>query len=406
MSDVSAIATRGWRHLARFYAYHLTAQTGFTGAIWMLFLQHRGYSLAEIGLSEAAFHAAPILLEVPSGSFADLVGRRWSLVVSSTLVFLSAVVMFSAPALPVVMLAMFLNGASFSFRSGADQAFLFDALTDEQRSGYGRLFGRLLSVGYVVAGATTWIGAALSERSYALPYTLSALTGLCGILLALGLAEPPRAASHEGERGFVAHLRQVRGVLRQRPVVAMMLATGAAYWTTVTIADLYAQAFFAERGLSNGRIGLLFGTMFVAIAAGTAIGGQLGRGFTWQWPLLSGLTGIGFVLIGLSALPLAIGVYIALQGVTGVVETRLSAWYNDHLPSAQRATVLSVESWLFSCFMIVFFPLGGWLAGRAGWPTLYVLCGVTGAGTALVGLALRSHGKVGKPALDEAAITP
>jgi MFS family permease len=146
--------------------------------------------------------------------------------------------------------------------------------------------------------------------------------------------------------------------------------------------------------------------MFVAIAAGTALGGQLGRGFGWQWPLLSGLTGLGFILIGFSALPLAIGVYVALQAVTGVLETRLSAWYNDHLPSAQRATVLSVESWVFSGLMIVFFPLGGWLAGRAGWPTLYVVCGVTGAATALAGLALRSHGKVGQSALDEATATP
>ena len=404
MSHVSALTRRGWRHLARFYAYHLTAQAGFTGAIWMLFLQHRGYSLAEIGLAEAVFHAAPILLEVPSGSFADLIGRRWSLVVSSTLVFLSAVVMFGAPSLPVVMLAMFLNGASYSFRSGADQAFLFDALTAEQRSGYGRLFGRLLSVGYVVAGATTWIGAALSERSYAVPYTLSAIAGLCGVFLAFGLAEPPRSGVHEGERGVVAHLRQVRGVLRERPLVAMMLLTGATYWTIVTIADLYAQAFFSERGMSNGRIGLLFGTMYVAIAAGTAIGGQLGRGFAWQWPLLGGLTGGGFLLIGVAALPLAIGVYVALQLVTGVVETRLSAWYNDHVPSAQRATVLSVESWLFSCFMIVFFPLGGWLAGRAGWPALYAVCGVAGAATALAGLPLRAERDAPSPVLDQADV--
>lgn len=98
MSRISAIPARGWRHLARFYAYHLTAQTAFTAAIRMLFLPHRGSSLGGIGPGEAVFHAAPILLDVPSGSFADLVGRRWSLAVISMRVFRSAVVVFGAPA--------------------------------------------------------------------------------------------------------------------------------------------------------------------------------------------------------------------------------------------------------------------------------------------------------------------
>jgi hypothetical protein len=47
-----------------------------TGGIWILYLKSRGLSLAEIGLAESAFHLAPVLLELPSGSFADLVGRR------------------------------------------------------------------------------------------------------------------------------------------------------------------------------------------------------------------------------------------------------------------------------------------------------------------------------------------
>lgn len=83
MSRRIDLSSGSWSHIYRFIAYHLFSSTGFTSAIWILYLQHRGYSLTEIGIGEAAFHLAPVLLEVPSGSFADMIGRRWSLVVSS-----------------------------------------------------------------------------------------------------------------------------------------------------------------------------------------------------------------------------------------------------------------------------------------------------------------------------------
>jgi MFS family permease len=391
MSRFMDASSNGWRHIYRFVAWHLMSQIGFSSAIWILYLQHRGYSLTQIGIAEAVFHLAPILLEVPSGSFADLIGRRWALAVSSTLVFLSSLFMLSAATLPIVLIGMFLLGASFSFRSGADQAFLFDALTADQRSRYGRVFGRLLSAGYVIAGASTWIGAWLSERSYAIPYSLSAITALCGIALAFGLTEPGRERDHSTERGIRSHARQVRTVLRERPAVALMLLTAAVFWVMVTITDLYVQAVFSERGLSNGQIGLLIGTMFLAIAAGTSVGGHLGRGFTWQWPVLAILTGVGIILVGVEILAIAIGAYIVSQFITGIVETRMSGWYNAQLPTNQRATVLSIESWLFSCFMIVLFPLAGWLAGRAGWSVLYAVCGAIAMLTALAVFVLRRH---------------
>jgi MFS family permease len=363
----------------------------FLGAVWILYLQHRGYSLAQIGLAEAAFHLAPILLEIPSGSFADLVGRRWSLVVSSSLVVGSNVFLWYGENLPVVLIAMFLHGASFSFRSGADQAFLYDALTAEQRSRYGRVFGRLLSAGYLIGGVSTWIGAVLSERSYTIPLALSSIAAVAGILLAFGLEEPARERTQAHGSGIRGHVHDVRTLLRTRPAVALMLMVGALFWTTLTITDLYAQAAFSDRGLSNGQIGLLLGTMSIAIAAGTTIGGQLTGSFALQWPVLALLTGVGVMLIGMETVALAVIAFVAAQFASGVIETRMSAWYNAQLPSGQRATVLSIESWLFSCLMIVLFPLAGWFAGAAGWSALYLVCGSVGAATSLAAIVVRKH---------------
>ena len=65
--------------LRRFYVFQTINDFSFTAGIWIIFLQSRGFSLAEIGLAESAFHLAPVTLELPSGSFADVLGRKWSM---------------------------------------------------------------------------------------------------------------------------------------------------------------------------------------------------------------------------------------------------------------------------------------------------------------------------------------
>ena len=158
----------------------------FDSAIWIIYLQSRGLSLTGIGLAEAAFHMAPLLFELPSGSFADLVGRRWALATGSLLVAVSSALLWSAHSLPVAMLALFVMGASFSFRSGADHAYLFDILGSEEdgRRSFPSLLGRMLGAMYLVGAAAAWIGAAVSDFNYGYTFSLAIGVGLGGAWLA------------------------------------------------------------------------------------------------------------------------------------------------------------------------------------------------------------------------------
>jgi MFS family permease len=387
----------GYR-IRRFYAYQLITETQFTGGIWILYLSSRGFSLGQIGLSESFFHLAPVLLEIPSGSFADLVGRRWSLAIGSLLIALSSALIFVADSLPLVLLAMFLNGASYTFRSGANQAYLYDSL-GEQQSGYAGILGKLLGASYIVAGATTWIGAALSDISWGWPYGLAVGVGLGGAWLAAGLSEPPidRSGEH-GSRSPLRHLREVAVALRARPHVAVMLIFSAGFWAASTIVFLYLQAAFSDRGLSNSTIGLVLGSAFAFNALGAAFAGRVERSgkFSNQIVVLGLLTGVLIAGTALDPVWLAVLAYILSNMVTGLFEPLLFTWFNQQLPSAQRATLLSLDSWLFSVVMIVAFPLAGWLADNHGWGLMIVLAGcIKVALTLLVVAGLRLRGRGG-----------
>jgi MFS family permease len=378
----------------RFYAFQLSTEGFFLSAIWILYLQSRGLSLTEIGLAEAAFHLAPVLLELPSGSFADMVGRRWSLALGSALVAASTAVLWIADSLPLAMLALFLHGASFSFRSGANQAFLYDALGDRQSS-YAGIFGRLLGASYLVAAAAAWLGATLSDISYNLPFALTIGVALGGVWLAAGLSEPPRKRGDAGSSGSVlSHLGEAHQALRALPTVTALLVFSGGFWAVVTVSGLYLQAAFSERGLSNSLIGAVVGAMLVMDALGALLAGpasRLGR-FSTQIVVLAAISGFALAGTASGTLWFALTAFMLSRFASGVIEPLLFAWFNHQLPSDQRATLLSIESWLFSLTMIFAFPLAGRLAETQGWGTLYLFCGVVTMVMALVilvGVVLR-----------------
>ena len=86
---------------------------------------------------------------------------------------------------------------------------------------------------------------------------------------------------------------------------------------------------------------------------------------SWSYRRLSALCILGIagaLALSLQALP----VLMILGGFLGnllddLLQVRTDALLNDRFPSAQRATLVSVNSLCFSVVMIVMSPLMGWL---------------------------------------------
>jgi len=381
----AAVAAPPGTDLRRFWAFQVINDFSFTAGIWIIFLQSRGFSLAEIGLAESAFHLAPITLELPSGSFADVLGRKWSMAAGALLMAGSTALMFVADSLWLLLPALYLNGAAYAFRSGSQQAFLFDSLDEPTGARFTSLLGRLNSVSYVAIAATTAIGASLAERDYALPFGLAAGAALGAAFLAAGLREPQRPPAGQGMGGTIAEaLRIVRGD-RQLLVLIVFAAT---LWTVSALVHLYAQAVLAERGLAPSQIGFVLGATLFTTAIGAWLSGRLASLCPfrfWPWAATGAIAGSGLLMGGAPILVALLGLIVA-ELCAGAFEPMIARRVNMAITSAQRATVLSVEGFLYSVTMIWAFPLFGWTAERYGWLPAYGVAG--GVVVALLGAFL------------------
>jgi MFS family permease len=358
--------------LRHFFATYLTSRVLLTSGIWMLYLQHRGYSLGEIGLAESAFHLAPLTLELPTGGLSDAWGRKWSIAMGGVFVALSAILLLSATSLPVVMLGMYLSGAAYTSWSGAEQAYLYDALAERRAEGrFSHLFGRLLSVAYVVSALSIWVGGALADVSFTIPFLAEAAVALVAVTLAVTMREPSRRrASHRSVRRMIA---EAIGLLRTRHRLLGMLVFTQVLWVAVAFYGLYGQAVMRDAGLSTSRIGFVLGVSLLATAVGGWISGAMhARGSLRAWtPGAVVMTIVAGLAMG-SGIPLVIVVVLLItEFLIGIYEPIVTHELNAGASSEQRATVLSVGGWMFSAGMIWAFPLAGWVAERWSWLAMF-----------------------------------
>ena len=91
-----------------------------------------GMSPFQLVLAGTALEVAYSLFEVPTGIVADLYSRRLSLVVGGVVMGLGMLVVGAVPSVYGVLGGMALWGAGWTFRSGAEDAWLADE-TGEHR---------------------------------------------------------------------------------------------------------------------------------------------------------------------------------------------------------------------------------------------------------------------------------
>jgi len=356
--------------------YSVAANAGFSNAVWLVYLAAHGYSPFAIGLFEMLFHVAKFLAEAPTGVFADLVGRRASLIVCCALGGVSSL-FYLAPGVAWLVAAGFaISGLAYAFRGGAESALVWHLA---ERSGapdraaqFSRFFSRLLLVGLVALALSEASGGFLSGVSPILPFLCGAAASGLGILPLLLLPEVRLA--HTERRHPLAHARDgLRAVWRDPALLGLLLlsALSAAIVTTV---NFYTQLYFSGIGFTLAAIGLIFAASRVTDAAFTALAPRAIRRLPPRvlLPLFVGAEALGLLAMSTSR-PLVglIGFLALFHCADAVLYPAISTYLNQRSPEAQRAMVLSLDTGLFSAAMIVLFPLFGLGLTRVSYATAY-----------------------------------
>ena len=365
------------RWVVAFALYTLATNVTFTQAVWVLYLAAKGYSPFAIGLFEMGFHLAKLAAEVPTGIFADLRGRRSSLIISCA-VAAGASLLFLHPTAAVIALSFGLQGIAFAFRGGADSALLWGLA---ERSGapdrtawFSRLFSRMLLVTIVAQTAGTAAGGFLAGISPTLPFVCAALAVGVGILPLLLLPEQRATAENGQHQRPLAHLRSGLRTIATDPVLLGLLLLSGLTASVYTTIGYFTQLYFGSLGISLAAVGVIVAAGVVPDALGAAIAPRI-MGWLPRRAVLAIFVSaecLGVACLGIGSPGLALlGYLVLLHSGDAVLYPALNTYLNERSPEAQRATVLSLDTGLFSAAMIVLFPLFGLGLTRIAYPVAY-----------------------------------
>lgn len=399
-----------WRRWSRAFDYHnVLTYTAFTNAIWMVYLAGHGYSPLALGLLEMLFHVAKFATEVPTGIFADMLGRRKSLIVYSALLAFEQL-LFLWPTPPLIILSFALSGTAYAFRGGSSEAILWHiagyAEPEQQAQRYSRLVSRMYLVALIGEIAGTASGGLLGNLLTILPFILRGLFMLAGMIPLFFLPEQ-KIATHE-RTSPLRHLgRSVRAVWRSPALVGLLFTSGLVDSCWQTIYYFY-QLYLHNLGLSVALIGVVVAASTATNFAFTALTPRIMRWLkeAWLLPIFVGSEVLGLTLMSQPLAWLSLfGYLICLQASVAVLDPAISTYINQRAPEAQRATVLSLQTGLFSAAMIVLFPLFGLGVTALPYNLVYLLTllalAVGAAGTGLLVLWLCIKRRTEAPVKEE-----
>jgi MFS family permease len=356
--------TPPWRRWSRAFDLHnFSTNTIFTNAIWMIYLVSHGYSPLDVGLLEMLFHVAKFVTEIPTGIFADMLGRRKSLVVYCALLSIESL-LFLLPTPPLIILSFVLSGTAYAFRGGASEAILWHiagkAEPDDQARRYSRLISRMYLVAMLGEIIGTTAGGYLSNLLMSLPFLLRGLFSLLAIFPLLFLPEQKVAASER--TSALRHLgKSIQAVWHAPALVGLLLVSGLVDSCWQTIYYFY-QLYLHGLGFSLVAIGIVVSVSTAMNFLFTALTPYVMRWLKERWliPIFVGSQVLGLVLMSQPIAWLGLcGYLVCFQASIAVLDPAISTYINQRTPEAQRATVLSLQSGLFSAAMIVLFPLFG-----------------------------------------------
>ncbi len=328
------------------------------------FYQDNGLSITSIMTLKSVYAITIIALELPSGYFSDVLGRKNMLVTGSFLGAAGYFVYSLTHSYAGFLVAEIALGAGQSFISGADSAMLFDTLASSQRQKqYARFEGINASVGNFSEAFAGIAGGGLALISLRLPFYVQAVIATSAIPASLALVEPniPRPKrTHDRMKQVTAVLAKI---IRYEKDLRFNLLFSSIIGAATLLMAWFAQPLFEKMLMPLALFGVAW-TGLNLVTGGSSvlahrIEARLGELRTLKLiafciPLLMILSGI---VPNFAIIPVLL-VFYFLRGIATPV---LKDYVNQRTETEVRATVMSLRDLTIRVFFSLFAPMAGWL---------------------------------------------
>ncbi len=329
-----------------------------------------GLKLEQYAILNVIWAVTILLFEIPSGALADVIGRRWMVIVAAALMVGEMFVFAFAPVgvwlFPLLVINRVLSGMAEACASGADEALAYDSLPDEGREERWRgVLATLMkwsSGGFFIAMT---VGALAFDRQFIevaarlvgwggpvglttrWPVYLTLATSVLALICALAMREPPSRGKPETAQpplgNAIANILEAARFVFRDPRVRLLLLSAMLFDSLVRLFLTFGSNYYRLIEIPefvNGFLGSFY-ALLGFLAAGLAR--RMGARFSpvQAFSLVAVLIFTGLLGLCFGTPQWGVWVVIPLGLSMPILSFYVSSYLNEWTDSKIRATVLS-----------------------------------------------------------------
>ncbi|XGI84181.1 MFS transporter [Halorutilales archaeon Cl-col2-1] len=354
--------------ILKYYLYKSTRADEFYRPIMYLFFLSNGFSFTQIAILEAVYNITTVVGEIPTGYVGDRVGRRNSLLIGTLLISVTLVGIGLSESFATVVLLYVFWSTGYNFRSGSEDAWLYDTLIDDlgsERFAHVRGRGEAVSLGTGAVAAV--VGGYLGGIDLSYPWFVGAAVTFLGALVLVTVDEPETYEAADTESLSLRRTaRIVRDAVSQKNLRAFVVYYYVLYSAVTYLIFVFLQPIFetvvVDLGVAASQVESLLGWFYAAYSLlGAVISYYAGaikeyigvRAWFLYLPF-----GVGAALVGMYFFPvLSLLTFLFVRGLSDVTKSFAGQYVNDRIATLGRATVLSGMA-MVSGLAVVPFQLG------------------------------------------------
>ena len=369
-------------NIGKMYWMRLLFNMHFYSAVLVPFYtEWGGIRFSRILFLNAWFMFWNFLLEIPTGTVADFLGRKLSLLLGCMIGAVGVLIYASYPHFLVFLLAEVILAVSYTLISGADEALVYDSLKEIGQTHISKkVFSRMesLKLTGIVIGAISG-GFVAKHLGLRMPMLVQAIPLAFAGVLAASLKEP-RISQKTPTLSFSAYRKiLVDGVkyFWRSKILKMLTLDMVMVFAFAWIIIWFYQALLKNAGVDIAYFGIVHAFMSLSqiLVINNFLRLEKWLGSKKRLLFLSAfLTGVFFIVLGVTSyVPLVIAGIILSAGFGLSRGPLFSSYMNKYIPSDKRATILSTTSMLRTFSIVVVNTVSGLLADWSIPNTLLVL---------------------------------
>lgn len=331
------------------------------------FYQENGLSLSDISILKAIYSVSIVVLEIPSGYLADVLGRKRTLIIGSILGFIGFLTYSISFGFIGFLIAEIILGFGQSLISGADSAMLYDTLEDLNRKDeYVKYEGRVISIGNISEMAAGLIGGLLVSISLRAPYVAQTLVAFIAIPASITLIEPKKNAKLL-KTGFSHILKIVRySLFDNKNLRWNIIHSSVIGASSLAMATLVVQPFLEEINLPLSYFGIVWVILNFVVGVVAFYAYKIEKSLNKNKSLLiiSVFMPLGYIALHFTFNYWGLGVFFIFYILRGYATPVLKDYINQLTDSNIRATVLSVRNFVIRILFASIGPFFGWYSDK------------------------------------------